>query len=46
VELFDKAGIRLRMVTGDNKKTAISIAREAGILSSEWLERDDDCTVM
>jgi magnesium-transporting ATPase (P-type) len=34
------------MVTGDNIKTAIAIAKEAGILDPNWVEREDDCTVM
>jgi len=25
------------MVTGDNKKTAIAIAKEAGILAKDWV---------
>jgi P-type E1-E2 ATPase len=29
-------GVTVRMVTGDNKKTAIAIAKEAGILPLEW----------
>lgn len=34
------------MVTGDNKRTAIAVARECGILPQNWYEKDDDCTVM
>jgi magnesium-transporting ATPase (P-type) len=34
------------MVTGDNKKTAIAIAKEAGILDVNWVESEGDCTVM
>jgi P-type E1-E2 ATPase len=32
------AGVRVRMVTGDNKRTAIAIAKEAGILDKNWRE--------
>ncbi|KAI9122795.1 hypothetical protein K1719_005684 [Acacia pycnantha] len=34
VQLCQKAGVKVRMVTGDNIKTAISIAVECGILPS------------
>jgi len=34
------------MVTGDNKQTAIAIAKEAGILEQEWEESEGDYTVM
>ena len=32
VHACHEAGVRVRMVTGDNKRTAIAIAKEAGIL--------------
>ena len=32
IELVRKAGIRTVMITGDNKKTAMSIAKDAGII--------------
>lgn len=36
------------MVTGDNKETAVAIAKEAGILDLCWRpsENDEDYTVM
>jgi magnesium-transporting ATPase (P-type) len=34
------------MITGDNKITAIAIAKEAGILDPSWVEAEGDCTVM
>jgi Ca2+ transporting ATPase len=46
VRACHEGGVRVRMVTGDNKKTAIAIAKEAGILDPDWFEREDDCTVM
>lgn len=35
VEVCQKAGIRVRMVTGDNKVTALAIARECKIISED-----------
>jgi Ca2+ transporting ATPase len=35
------AGVRVRMVTGDNKVTAIAIAKECGIIA-EGEEHEDD----
>ena len=35
IELVRKAGIKTVMITGDNKVTATSIARDAGIISSD-----------
>ena len=35
IELVRKAGIKTVMITGDNKVTAISIARDAGIINSD-----------
>ena len=35
------------MVTGDSALTATSIAKQAGILKSDWIKKDErDCTVM
>ena len=36
----------MRMVTGDNKITAIAIAKEAGILAEDWQPSEGDYTVM
>lgn len=38
VEKCRIAGVRVRMVTGDNKETAIAIAKDAGILDNSWKE--------
>jgi Ca2+ transporting ATPase len=46
VKACHEAGVRVRMVTGDNKRTAIAIAKEAGILSKDWVESEGDCSVM
>ncbi len=41
-----EGGVRVRMVTGDNKATAIAIAKEAGILDPDWVPKENDYTVM
>ena len=42
-----EAGVRVRMITGDNPATAVAIAKEAGILENDWVKKGkDDCTVM
>jgi magnesium-transporting ATPase (P-type) len=46
VQLCFEAGVQVRMVTGDNKDTAVAIAKEAGILRKDWEPKEDDCTVM
>lgn len=46
VRLCHRGGVTVRMVTGDNKKTAIAIAKEAGILPEDWQASEGDCTVM
>jgi len=35
VKTCQKAGIRVRMVTGDNKVTALAIAQECGIITGD-----------
>jgi P-type Ca2+ transporter type 2B len=44
VMLCNEAGVRVRMVTGDNKTTAIAIAKECGILQEG--EENDECVCM
>ncbi len=34
------------MITGDNPETAKAIAKEAGILEADWVEKAGDYTVM
>lgn len=44
VALCNEAGVRVRMVTGDNKITAVAIAKECGIINEgEELENDLIC---
>jgi P-type E1-E2 ATPase len=33
IEVCKRSGIRVRMITGDNKRTAIAMAKESGILA-------------
>lgn len=40
VEICQRAGIRVRMVTGDNRETAEAIARQCGILTEDGLVID------
>jgi len=44
VMLCNEAGVRVRMVTGDNKTTAIAIAKEGGILQEG--EEEEECVCM
>jgi Ca2+ transporting ATPase len=46
VETCKKAGITVRMVTGDNTETAMSIARNAGILAHDFELREGSNAVM
>ena len=36
VEQCHRAGVEVRMITGDNPETAKAIAKEAGILDLNW----------
>ena len=42
VEICKKAGIVVRMVTGDNPETAVAIAKDAGILPLNYIKPDGD----
>jgi len=44
VRSCNEAGVRVRMVTGDNKITAIAIAKECGILKDN--EEEEECVCM
>lgn len=44
VKQCNEAGVRVRMVTGDNKITAIAIAKECGILAEG--EENEECVCM
>jgi Ca2+ transporting ATPase len=46
VQMCKEGGVTVRMVTGDNKQTAIAIAKEAGILAEDWEPKEEDYTVM
>ena len=46
VSICKEAGIKVRMVTGDNQKTAVSLAKEAGILPHGWHHREGSMEVM
>jgi len=47
VQLCYRAGVRVRMITGDNPETAVAIAKEAGILPADYKKKnDEDYTVM
>lgn len=41
VEQCNEAGVRVRMVTGDNKITAIAIAKECGIIDNKGEEKEN-----
>lgn len=41
-----EGGVKVRMITGDNKSTAVAIAKEAGILEEDWKPKANDYTVM
>jgi Ca2+ transporting ATPase len=45
VNSCNEAGVRVRMVTGDNKTTAIAIAKECGIITNDD-EENQECVCM
>ena len=46
VTKVQRAGVKVRMVTGDNVDTAMSIAKECGILAKNFVRKEGDYTVM
>lgn len=46
VDICRRAGITVRMVTGDNKETAVAIAKTCSILRHDYKPRANDDTVM
>lgn len=46
VDVCQKAGITIRMVTGDNRETAVAIARKCNILAKSHVDNEGDDTVM
>jgi magnesium-transporting ATPase (P-type) len=46
VSTCQKAGITVRMVTGDNKITATAIARECGIIDKDGIIEDEEDVIM
>lgn len=46
VNTCKKAGVTVRMVTGDNMDTAIAISKEAGIIDRDFKPQDNVYTVM
>lgn len=46
IEKCKTAGITVRMVTGDNSQTAVSIAKKAGILPESYVLNEDSYVVM
>ena len=46
VKTVQRAGVKVRMVTGDNVETAMAIAKECGILDKNFVRREGEYYVM
>ena len=46
IETCRKAGITVRMVTGDNSDTAVAISKKAGILPKDYEKTNDSNAVL
>jgi magnesium-transporting ATPase (P-type) len=46
VKIVQRAGVKVRMVTGDNIETAMAIAKECGILDKNFQRREGEYYVM
>ena len=46
VKICDRAGVMVRMVTGDNLDTAVAISKECGILPPNYEHTQDSLSVL